>query len=560
MKNKTFLTILILAVFVFSCAKEEQEETKPETNEKVEMIKEKIRAYAPTSISVDLSHLTERQRTLIKKLVEAGVYADRIFWDQSSHDAIPTRDSLINETGEEAETMLKYVNINYGPYDVIYDQKRFVGSGPDIRPKQGGFYPNDMSKEEFEAYIEANPDKAEIFKGQYSVIVRDNEELKAVPYNEYYADQRKMADKLDEAAEYADNESLKNYLKLRAQALRTDNYYESDLAWMEIKDNDIDLVLGPIENYEDELFGYKSAHEAVVMVKDPAASEELMMYKQNMSNFQERLPIEKQYINMDIGEGNIIQVVNVVYFGGDCQKAIKTIAAALPNDPKVAEAKGRKLSMYKNHMEAKFDNIVDPIGDILLTPELAKYVNKKAFTSFVTLHEVSHALGPKYVHGTKKEDISDALKDRYSALEECKADILSMYNHKHLLELGLYDEEYVTKAKATYLAGLYRSIRFGTGAHANANYIQLNFLREKGAIVKDENGKLSINNEIFFDTVAELANLILMTQVTGDYDKAGEILDKYSNITPEIQSEIDMLKDIPRDIDTKYTIVDELDN
>lgn len=560
MKLLKILSLILITFFVLSCAKEEEMKVEtPQANEHTEMIKERIKSYAPIEISVSLNGLTENQKILIKKLVKAGMLADRIFWKQSAHDAVAVRDSLQALTGEDAETMLKYVNINYGPYDVIYDQGRFVGDSPARRPIQGGFYPIDLTKEEFEAYLAANPTEADALKGQYSIIERNGDKLKAIPYHEYYPEQIEIAKLLDEAAEYAENESLKKYLKLRAEAFRTDNYLDSDLAWMDIKDNDIDFVLGAIENYEDELFEYRSAYEAVVMVKDPEATAELDMYKQNINNFQERLPIDKSKIKMDLGDDNIIQVVNVVYFGGDCQKAIKTIAAALPNDPRVAEAKGRKLSMYKNHMEAKFDVIVAPIGKILLSPEIAQYVDRKAFTSFVTLHEVSHALGPKYVNNDGKNTVSDALKDKYSAIEECKADILSMYNHKHLLDLGIYDEEYIKKAKATYLAGLYRSIRFGTGAHANANYIQLNFLREKGAIVKDENGKFSINDEIFFDKVAELAHLILTTQLDGDYKRADEILTKYAVLSPEIQAEIDLLKDIPRDIDTKYTIIDNLD-
>lgn len=560
MRLITFLSLIFLSIYMISCSKEDIQIETQDENQELELIKEKIKAYAPVEISVDISHLTDNQKLLVQKLVKAGILADQIFWKQSAHDAISVRDSLMQISSEESQTILKYVNLNYGPYDVIYDQMRFVGDGPERRPIQGGYYPIDLTAEEFEEFIKNNPNQEESLKNQYSVVVRDGENLKSIPYKEYYPEQAAIAKLLDEAAELADNSSLKKYLQLRAETFRTDNYYDSDLAWMDISDSDIDLVLGAIENYEDELFEYRSAFEAVVMVKDPEATAELELYKKNMNNFQERLPIDKSLIKMDLGDGNIIQVVNVVYFGGDCQKAIKTIAAALPNDPRVAQAKGRKLSMYKNHMEAKFDVIVKPIGDILLVPEIAKYVDKKAFTSFVTLHEVSHALGPKYVMNDGKNTVTDALKDKYSSIEECKADILSMYNHKHLLDLGLYDDNYIQKAKATYLAGLYRSIRFGTGAHANANYIQLNFLREKGAIVKNENGKFAINDEIFFEKVAELANLILMTQINGNYEQADEILKKYAVLTPEIQAEIDLLKDIPRDIDTKYTIVDVLDN
>jgi hypothetical protein len=531
----------------------QNEEKKGETmiSEKHKIVLDRIKDYAPMHLSTDLSFLSQREKILVQKLAEAGKIADRIFWQQSSHDAIKVRDSLTGLNTQEAKDFLIYLNINYGPYDPIYENKRFVGNGPEIRPKCGGFYPEDMSKDEFETYIKNNPDKAELMKSQYSVVVRENGILNALPYHVYYKETEELAKKLEEAAEYADNESLKKYLILRAKAFRTDDYYESDMAWMDLKNCNIDFVIGPIENYQDELFNYKSAYEAVVMVKDPAAAKELDMFKSNLQNFENSLPIDTKFKQKSLGDDNIIQIMNVVYFGGDCQQAIKTIAAALPNDPKVADTKGRKLSMYKNQMEAKFDNIVSPIGNILLTGERSKFVDKKAFTSFVTLHEVSHALGPKYMFG-KKDEIRRILKDRYSAIEECKADILSMYNHKYLFENGLYGKDYIEKAKATYLAGLYRSIRFGTGAHANANLIQLNFLREAGAIFKTSAGKLDLKDDIFFEKVGELAKLILLTQVNGDYDKAGEILTKYGKMTPELQSEVDMLKSIPRDINTTY--------
>lgn len=554
MRYLHLIGLFTLTVILFSCKQNSELEEAVVNDEKHEMIKERIEAYAPVEVSVDLSGLTENQRMMIQKLAEAGHIVDDIFWLQSASDAVNVRDSLKLYDDQYHKDLLKYVMLNYGPYDAIFGNERFVGEGPEVRPQGGGFYPTDMTKDEFEKYVEENPDLADDFKSLYTVIVReDNGELRAVPYNEYYTLTADLAMKLEEAANYADNPSFKKYLLLRAEALRTDYYYDSDLAWMELEGNDVDLVIGPIENYEDEMFNYKAAHEVVIMVKDPDATAELEMFKKEMNSFQNKLPVEDEYKSNEISEGNIIQVVNVVYFGGDCNKAIKTIAAALPNDPKVADAKGRKLSMYKNHMEAKFDKIVAPIGNALLVEELVPYVDRKAFTSFVTLHEVSHALGPKYVLGTDGSDIREALKERYSAIEECKADILSMYNHKHLLEVGIYDEEYVKKAQATFLAGLYRSIRFGmNSAHGRANLIQLNYLKEKGAIVKNEDGKFMIDDDKFFDSVGQLAELIIKTQADGDYDKAGEILDTYSVATDEIKAEIEKLSDIPRDIDTAY--------
>jgi hypothetical protein len=543
--------LISLIIFLSSCEKKElPKETKMTDAQKA--ITEKLNEYSPIDLKVDLSNLPEREKKLIQKLVEAGKIVDQIFWKQASHDAIDTRDSLIKADTDESRAFLSYVMINYGPYDNLRDKARFVGSGVPRRPMGGGYYPEDMTKEEFDSFIVANPDKAAMFKNDYTIITRENGVLTATPYSKFYKESEELAAKLEEAAQYADNISLKNYLNLRAKAIRTDNYFESDLAWMDIKDSRIDVVIGPIENYQDEIFNYKTAHEAVIMIKDPEATKELEMYKQNLDNFEKNLPIDDIYKNRTIGDGNIIQVCNVIYFGGDCNQAVKTIAAALPNDPKVADAKGRKLSMYKNHMEAKYEKIVKPIGELMFSAERSKYLNTKAFTSFVTLHEVSHALGPKITIRGKSEEIRHALKDRYSAIEECKADIVSMYNHKYLLETKQYTDEYIKQAITTYVAGLYRSIRFGGGAHFKANLIQLNFLKEKGAIFKTKDGKFDIDDTKFFDAVKELSSLILMTQVRGDYAKAGEILDKYGIITPEIEAEINTLKVIPRDILPNY--------
>jgi hypothetical protein len=322
---------------------------------------------------------------------------------------------------------------------------------------------------------------------------------------------------------------------------------------MDIKDSDIDVVIGPIENYEDGLFNYKTAYEAIIMVKDIEATRELEMFESNIDYFEHNLPYNKKYIRENAGKGNILQIMNVVYFGGDCQKGIKTIAASLPNDPRVTNVKGGKKSMYKNMMEAKFDKIVSPIAEKILDKSLMPYVNKKAFTSFVTLHEVSHTLGRGFVYGNDSLTVRAALKDKYSAIEECKADILGMYNHKHLLDLKKIDREELKRAIVTYLAGLYRSIRFGAEeAHGKANMIQLRFLREKGAIKKTSDGKITYDENKFFLEVAELARIVLTLEAEGNYDGAAELLERYGNATPEIKAEINLFRDIPRDLNTTY--------
>ncbi len=551
MKYLYLIVLLLSGLFISNCEKKEiiEEATMSESHKAVI---EKLNQYAPIDLKVDISHLSDREKQLIQKLIEAGRIVDNIFWKQASHDAIATRDSLMYAKSDEAKDFLKYVLLNYGPYDDLADKQRFWGEGPQRRPEGGGFYPADMTKEEFEKYLLDNPEQAASLKNDYTVVVRENGKLKAVPYSIYYPEIFELSMKMEEAAVLADNPTLKNYLIMRANSLRTDVYFPSDMAWMDITDSNIDIVIGPIENYQDELFNYKTAYEAVIMVKDPEATKELEMFKKNLDNFEKNLPIDNKFKNKTIGDGNIIQVCNVIYFGGDCNMAVKTIAAALPNDPKVADAKGRKLSMYKNHMEAKFEKIVKPIGELMFTSDRAKYLSSKAFTSFVTLHEVSHALGPKYTSDTKKEEIRSALKERYSAIEETKADIVSMFNHKYLYSVKEYNDDYIKQSITTYVAGLYRSIRFGGGAHYRANLIQLNFLKEKGAIYKQADGKFEIDDTKFFEAVEELANLILMIQVNGDYAKAGEIMEKYSIVTPEIEKEIKALVSIPRDINPKY--------
>jgi hypothetical protein len=519
-------------------------------------LQERIDLYAPVNITADLSNLTSNEKKVIELLIEAGKIADEIFWKQTSPDAISIRDSLRKLNTPEAHQALDFVMINYGPYDRIDDGKRYIGSGYPKRPDGGNFYPSDMTKQEFEEIVKNNPQLKNEFESQYTILIRDNGKLKALPYHQAYPEVTKIAEKLEEAAKVSDNPSFKAYLIERAKALRTDDYYSSDIAWMDIKNSNIDVIIGPIENYEDAIFNYKTAYEAVVMVKDAEATKELELFNQHVKDFEERLPYDKKYIRKKVGTGTQINFVNVLYFGGDCQQGTKTIACSLPNDPKVREAKGGgKNSMYKNMMEAKFDKIVVPIAQKLLEPEQAKFTDKKAFMTFVTLHEVSHTLGRGYVYGNDNLSVRKALKERYSAIEECKADILGIYNQKHLFDLGILKADDLKKAMATYLPGLYRSIRFGAEeAHGKANLIQLNYLFETGAIIKNANGKFVINEDIFFDKCAELAKLVLTIEAEGDYKKAGEILEKYGKMNSNIQAAIELLKGIPRDLNTTYNL------
>ncbi len=543
--KKIIVGMLILSFFLSFCTNQKKE-MNPTTD--ISKIRKRIKEFAPIEIKPDLSNLTESEKKVVQLLIEAGKIADEIFWKQTSPDAISFRDSLMKLNTPEAKDILTLVNIFYGPYDLIENGKRFVGKGFDKKPEGANFYPIDLTKEEFEKYIQQHPEQKEELESQYTIVVRDGNKLKAIPYHQAYPETEKLANLLEEAARYCQNESFKKYLLLRARAIRTDDYFESDLAWMDIKDSKIDVVIGPIENYEDELFNYKTAYEAIVMIKDEEGTRELQMFQNNLDYFEQNLPYDKKYIRKTAGSGNILQIMNVAYFGGDCQAGTKTIANSLPNDPRVHEIKGGKKSMFKNIMEAKFDKILVPIAEKILEPNLMKLVDKKAFTSFVTLHEVSHTLGRGFVYGNDSLPVRKALKERYSAIEECKADVLGIYNFKHLFKKGLVDSLQIEKAKVTYIAGLFRSIRFGASeAHGKANLIQLNFLEENG-IIKYEKNKIKIDTERFFDVIQNLANMILTIQAEGNYSKAGEVLEKYGKMKPETQTILSNLKDIPRDL------------
>lgn len=548
MRVATPVVFTALMVVFISCTRKQQESMSSSAD-----LEARIAAYAPTAIKADLSMLTVREKQLVSKLIEAGKIADEIFWTQTAPDAVAVRDSLSKGSDSGTNTLLRYVNINYGPYDRIFDGERFVGTGPAKKPPVSNYYPQDMTREEFELYVRAHPAEREALESQYTVVVRDGDKLRAVPFHEAYPETGRLAALLDEAAALADNPSLRNYLQLRAKAIRTDDYFESDMAWMDLKDNNVDVVIGPIENYEDALFNYKTAYECAVVVKDLEGTRELQMFKEHIDGFEHALPEDPRYIRASAGSGNILEVVNVVYFGGDFQQGVKTIAASLPNDPRVTQAKGGKKQMYRNLMEAKFDNIVLPIARRILEPSLLPFVDRKAFTSFVTLHEVSHTLGRAFVYGQDSLSVRRALKERYSAVEECKADVLGLYNNRHLLEQRLVSDDDIRRSIITYVAGLYRSLRFGAEeAHGRSNLVQLNFLREKGVIRSSGDGRITIDEQIFLDRLEELARMLLTIEAEGDYARAGKMLDRYGRMNADIQSVVDKLADIPRDLDTRY--------
>ncbi len=547
MKHLMIVSLVLLGLA--GCKPKEQTMKAPSDLEK------KIEEYAPIEITVPMEHLSAREKDLVKLLVKAGRLADEIFWKQTSSDAMAVRDALLSRKDQASADTLAYVKINYGPYDRETNQ-RFTGSGPAIRPDGGTFYPSDMTKEEFESYVKANAAQEKELMGLYTVVRRDGSRLKALPYHVEYKDEvTAIGALLLQASELAENESLKKYLAARSKAIQTDDYYESDVLWMQLKDNNLDVVIGPIENYEDAMFNYKTAYEAAVMVKDPDGTKELQVFQSHLDALEQNLPQKKEYIRPSAGKANVLEVVNIAYFGGDFQKGVKTIAASLPNDPRVHEQFGGKKQMYKNLMEAKFQKIVKAIGEKLIAADERPYIDMRSFTTFVTMHEVSHTLGRGYVYGNDKLEVRKAMKELYSAIEEAKADVLGIYNMEYFKRQGLYDDEAMKRHYVTYLTGLFRSIRFGAEeAHGKANIAQMVFLKEQGALGRDANGFWTIHFDKFQTGVSALAKVLLEIEAEGNYAGAQAFLEKYGKLTDDIKADIAKLKDIPRDLNTTYSI------
>lgn len=498
-----------------------------------------LNKYTEVTLTTDMSILSNRQKQMIPLLIEAANIMDDIFW----YEAYGHKDSLLQTIDDYATQ--EYVKINYGPWDRLANNQPFITEvGP--KPKGANFYPNDMSKDEFEAA--QLPDKASL----YTLLRRDETgKLITVPYNIAFSEQvNEAASLLRKAAQLADNYQFKTYLNDRAEALLTDEYMISDLSWMDMKDNQIDVIIGPIETYEDQLFGYKAAHEAYVLVKDMEWSKKLDKYAAVLPELQKSLPVPQQYKNETPGSDSQLGAYDVIYYAGDCNAGSKTIAVNLPNDEQVQLQKGTRRLQLKNAMKAKFDQILVPISKQLIDESQRQFITFDAFFANTMFHEVAHGLGIKATINNKGT-VREALKDNASALEEGKADILGIFMIKKLHEQGELEgdlKDYYT----TFLASIFRSVRFGaSSAHGKANMIRFNYFKERGAFTKNpETGTYKVNYDHMSKAIDDLSNLILIIQGDGDYDKAADLLATSGVITQDLQNDLDMLSamGIPVDI------------
>ncbi|MFK7820166.1 MAG: Zn-dependent hydrolase [Planctomycetaceae bacterium] len=501
--------------------------------------------YATVKLEADLSDLSENQKKLLVHLIEAGKLMDQAFWQQ----AYGNRRALMG--GLKRPAQKKFARINYGPWDRLDGNKPFVD---DVREKPAGanFYPLDMAKDEFEKHIASNPRDEAKFKSLYTVVRRNTDgRLYSVPYRSAYGFVlRKAAAQLEEAAALAEDDGFRQYLTARAKALRDDKYQPSDLLWMDMKSNQIDCVIGPIETYEDQLFGYKAAFECYVLIKDMAWSERLSKYAALLPKLQEGLPVEDKYKQEKPGSNSDLNAYDVVYYAGDCNAGSKTIAINLPNDEEVQLAKGSRRLQLKNTMQAKFDTILVPLAEKLIVEDQRKHITFNAFFSNTMFHEVAHGLGIKNTI-TGKGTVRDALRETSSALEEGKADILGLYMIDSLLDSGELTEGDRMDYYVTFMGSVFRSVRFGaSSAHGKANMIRFNFFKERGAFTRGEDGLYRINPDALKKAATELTQVLLRLQGDGDYAAAAKFVEENAFVGATLQADLERLnaEGIPVDI------------
>lgn len=546
-------SLIAVSLFFWGCETETDEVPEPE---EISMLKEKIERFAPTELKYDSSLLDERQKMVVEKLYQAAKVMDELFLDQVYSKNNEIKASLMAQDTEEAKLQLELFSIMFGPFDRLEHDAPFIGTNK--KPDGANFYPEDMTKEEFENYIKNNPGDDKAFTSEFTVIRRVDGKLVAIPYSEYWKDKLTEASKLlKEAAEFADNPTLKKYLNSRADAFLSNDYYQSDMDWMDLKDHAIEVVIGPYEVYEDGMFNYKGAFECFLTLKDPTESKKLDVFKSYLRDMEIHLPIPDEHKNFDRGSESPLAVVNEIFTAGDTKAGVQTLAFNLPNDERVRQAKGSKKVMLKNVQEAKYDKILIPIAEIVLEPDQLQYVTFEAFFNHTLMHEMSHGIGPGFIKVDGRDtEVKKELKETYSTMEECKADILGMYNNIFMIDKEVFPESFEKETYVTFLAGTFRSVRFGINeAHGGGNAIIYNYLLEKGAYeYNTETKKVKVNFEKIGPALKDLANLILMIQANGDYQGAKELIAKYVVNSPSMATLRSELEHLPVDIKPVYEI------
>lgn len=519
--------------------------------------------FTPTDLRVDLSGLSNGDKHVLAKLIAASKIIDGIFLRQVWSGNVAMLLDLSRDESAAGRARLHYFCINKGPWSRLDKDAPFVVGAP-AKPENGGFYPDQATKAEIEKWIGTlSPDQQAAARGFFSVIRANTsgEGFQVVPYNEEYQPELfRAAALLDEAAAGTTDATLKNFLSSRAKAFRTNDYYESDVAWMELKSS-IEPTIGPYEVYEDGWFNYKAGFESFITVRDSAESAKLERFSGELQEIENHLPIDPKYRNPKLGALAPIVVVNELFCSGDADHGVQTAAYNLPNDERITRAKGSKRVMLKNVQEAKFNRILVPISKVVLSPQDQKNLSFEAFFTHILVHELMHGLGPHNITvGERETTVREEMKEAGSYLEEAKADISALFAIQFMIDKGVLPKSLERPLYTTYMASAFRSIRFGiTEAHGRGQAVQLNSLLDAGGFVVRPDGTFAVDLDKVKQGAAALTREIMTIQAQGDYSKAKELGERLGVIRPPTQHLLDKMSKIPVDIEPRFVTAEELE-
>src|SRR5471030_749650 len=531
-------------------------------------LKQMSARFAPVTLKYDTSALSPADRQALPKLVEAARVLNFVFMDQLWSGNRALYEKLQKDATPLGNARRHYFWLNKGPWSDLDDHQAFIPGVPKRKPQGSGFYPEDMTREEFETWAKTLPPPVRQQAEGFFTLVRRNaqKQLSLVPYNKAYAaDLEKAAGLLREAAALTENASLKNFLTLRAAAFLSNDYYASDVAWMDLN-APLDITIGPYETYNDELFGYKAAFEAYINIRDQKETQKLDFFAKHMQELEDNLPLDAKYRNPKVGALAPMVVVNQVYGAGDGNMGVQTAAYNLPNDERIISQRGSKRVMLKNVQQAKFKATLTPISKLVLAPADQKYLDFDSFFTHILAHEISHGIGPHQIQVAGRATTPrNELKEVYSTIEEAKADITGLYALGYMMEqgelkgsLGL-GEAAERKLYTTFLASGFRTLHFGlTDAHARGAAIQMNYLLDKGGFVSLGDGRFAVDLKKIKQAVADLDREFLTIEATGDYARAKDLMTRYVVIRPEVQKSLDKMKSVPNDIRPSFPTAEAL--
>jgi len=522
-------------------------------------LEKKIARFAPTALTADTSKLTPKDRQALNKIIEAAKLLDPLFLQQvwSGNEALEQK--LLADKTPVGLERLHYFLINDCPWSRLDNNEPFIEGVPKEKPLQAAYYPDDMTKDEFNAWVQTLSDADKQKATGFFWLIRrgDDKKLSIVPYSQAYKGYLEpAAGLLREAATLTTNATLKNFLNKRADAFGTDDYYESDVAWMDL-DAPIDVTIGPYETYEDELFSYKAAFEAYITIRDDAETAKLAKFSGHLQELENNLPIDPRYRNPKLGAASPIRVVNEVFGSGEGNSGVQTAAFNLPNDERVVKEKGSKRVMLKNVQDAKFNKTLIPISRVVLDSSGQSALSFDSFFTHILCHELMHGLGPHNISVNGQDTtVRKQLKELYSSIEEAKADMTGLWALQYMIDHGVIDKGMERTLYTTYLASMFRSVRFGISeAHGRGVAMQFNYLTDEGAIRFDEaKGTFSVDHAKVKDAVRKLTHDLLTLEAEGSYETAKSMLDKYAVIRPSMQHALDRLKDVPVDIEPLFPL------